>query len=123
VSDRFFAGVDVNAHSFTAGADYGIHAATLTGFRGNSTDTSIDIVASGGTTMLEAGDKDGATGSVSNIAGTVLAVTAKNDACAIGIGGRDAIVAIVDVDRERGAAEWNVIAGIGEFTGSFIITL
>jgi len=53
--------------------------------------------------MLEAEDEDGATGSASN-AGA-------------------AIVAIVDVTPERGAPEWNVIAGIGVFTGSFIIKL
>lgn len=113
----------MNAYSFTAGADYGIHAATLTGFRGDYTDTSIGIIASCGTTMRQTGEQDRATGSASNIAGTVLAVTVRNDAFAIGITGRDTIRANVDIDRERGAPEWNVIAGIGEFTGSFIITL
>ena len=113
----------MNAYSFTAGADYGIHAATMTGFSGGSTDTSIEIIASGGTMRLEAEDEGGAIGSASNIAGTVLAATATNDTFAIGINAGDTILAIVDVDRERVAPEWNVIAGIGEFTGSFIITL
>jgi hypothetical protein len=103
VSGRLFGGVDLNAYSFTAGADYGIHAATLTGFSGDSTGALRDIVALGGTTMLQTEDKDGAIGTTSNTG--------------------DTIVAIVDLDPNGDAPEWNVIAGIGVFTGSFIIKL
>jgi hypothetical protein len=49
----------VNAHSFTAGADYRTHAATMTGFGGGSSDTWNDIVASKAATVLatdETGD-------------------------------------------------------------------
>lgn len=174
----------MDAYSFTAGADYGIYAATLTGFSGRATDTSIDIVASNGTTVLEAEDDEAAIGSAAVIAGTVLptrgtcyvkvrqsksaslpaticpydfylrvlsgspipevepnhegvppaprsngwrsrvigAATAKNDSFAIAVM-RDTIGVIVGVDLERGAPEWKVIAGLGVFTGSFIITL
>jgi hypothetical protein len=93
----------VDAHSFTAGADYRIYAATMTGFSGGSADTLRDVIASQGTTVLEADDEDGAIGSASNTG--------------------DTIVAIVDVDPKRGAPEWNVIPGTGVFTGSFIIKL
>jgi hypothetical protein len=93
----------VDASSFTAGADYAIHAATITGFSAGSIDMSIDVVASDGTTRVEAEDEDRAFGSASNTG--------------------DTIVAVVDVDRKRGAPEWDLIAGIGEFTGSFIIKL
>jgi hypothetical protein len=94
-------GVNVDAYSFTAGADYGIHAATMTEFSGGSIDMSIDVIASNGTTVLEADDEDGAIGSVSKTG--------------------DAIVVIVDVARECAAPEWSVIDGIGVFSGSFII--
>ena len=175
----------MDVSSFTAGADYRVYAATMTGFRGGSAGTLRDIIASDGTTVLEADDEDGAIGSVSNIAGTVLPTTgtyyvrvrqfnttslpgtirpydfyvrvlsgspapemepndkgapqalrsndwvssvigpatATNDTFAITVNGGDTIVAIVDVDPERDAPEWDVIAGIGVFTGSFIITL
>jgi hypothetical protein len=93
----------VNASSFTAGADYRVFATTLTGFSGGSAGTLTDIITSGGTTMLEAEDEDGTIGSASNTG--------------------DTVVVIVDADPERGAPEWNLIAGIGEFTGSFIIKL
>ena len=89
--------------SFTAGADYRVFATTITGFNSGSADTLRDFIASGTTTMLEAEDEDGATGSASNAG--------------------DTLVTIVDVTPERGAPEWNVIAGIGVFTGSFIIRL
>jgi hypothetical protein len=49
--------------------------------------------------------------------------TAKNDSFAITVNGEDTIGVIVAVDLERGAPVWNVIAGTGVFTGSFIITL
>lgn len=49
--------------------------------------------------------------------------TAKPGGFAITVNGRDTIGVIVAVDLERGAPVWNVIAGTGEFTGSFIITL
>jgi hypothetical protein len=93
----------VDAYSFTAGADYRVYAATMTGFDGGFAETLRDIIASDGTTMLEAEDEDGAIGSASNTG--------------------DTIVAIVDVDPKRGAPVWNVIPGTGVFTGSFIIKL
>jgi hypothetical protein len=93
----------VNVSSFTAGADYRVFATTLTGFNGGSAGALTDIITSGGTTMLEAEDEDGTIGSASNTG--------------------DTIVVIVGVDPKRGAPEWNVIAGIGVFTGFFIITL
>jgi hypothetical protein len=63
----------MDASSFTAGADYGIYAATMTGFTGGSTDTSIDIVASN-TATLEA-DDERARGREWNIARTERART------------------------------------------------
>jgi hypothetical protein len=175
----------MDASSFTAGADYGIYAATMTGFSGRSTDTSIDIIASPGATVFEADGKEGALGKASNIAGTELGTTdtyyltarqfnpasrpgaicrydfylrvlsgspipamdpndedlppaprsngwrcrvielttAKDDTFVITVNGSDTIGVIVGVDLERGVPEWNVIAGIGVFTGSFIIAL
>jgi hypothetical protein len=95
----------------------------MTGFRGGSAGTLTDIIALSGTTTLETGDEEGEIGHASNIAGTVRAATAENDTFATGFNGRDAIVAIVGADLERGVPEWNVSAGTGEFTGSFIITL
>jgi hypothetical protein len=50
----------MDASSFTAGADYGICAATMTGFCSRSTDMSIDIVASNPAIGLEADDEPGA---------------------------------------------------------------
>ena len=91
----------MNGHSFTVGADHRVYAATMTGFRNGSSDTLRDIIVWGGTTMLEAAGQGGATGSVSRTG--------------------DTIVAIVRVDLERGAREWNVIDALGVFTGSFII--
>lgn len=64
--------IDVDAHSFTVGADYRRYATTMTGFRGGSADTLRDVIASEGTTVLEADDDGGAIGTPSNIAGTVL---------------------------------------------------
>jgi hypothetical protein len=175
----------MDAHSFTAGADYRVYAATMTGFRGGSADTLRDVVVSDRTTWLEADDPGGAIGSPSNIPGTLLLTsgtsyvgvrqfkttslpgtirsydfylrvlsgspipetepnnegapqaprsngwgcrvngpaTAKNDSFAITVNGSDTIGVIVGVDLERGVPEWNVIAGSGVFTGSFIITL
>ena len=49
--------------------------------------------------------------------------TAKHEGFAITLNGRDTIGIIVCVDLERGASVWDVIAGTGVFTGSFIITL
>jgi hypothetical protein len=43
----------VNANSFTAGADYRTHAATMTGFKGGSTGELNDIVASNAARVLE----------------------------------------------------------------------
>jgi hypothetical protein len=80
-----------------------MYAATMTGFRGGSAATLRDVIASEGTTVLEADEEDGAIGSASNTG--------------------DTIVAIVDVDPKRGAPVWNVIPGTGVFTGSFIIKL
>ena len=54
---------------------------------------------------------------------TIGPATAKNDNFAIAVNGGATIGVIVGVDRERGAPEQNVIAGIGVFTGPFIITL
>jgi hypothetical protein len=42
----------MDEHSFTAGADYRIHAATITEFSGGSADTSRDRIAWNGTTVL-----------------------------------------------------------------------
>lgn len=174
----------MDAHSYTVGADYRIYAATMTGFRGGCADTLRNVIASDGTSVLEADDGGGAIGSPSNIAGTVLPTigtyyvkvrqfnttslpgaicpydfyvrvlsgspipemepkegcsasaalqrlggrvigpaTAKNEGFAITVNGKDTIGVIVGVDLECGAPVWNVIAGTGEFTGSFIITL
>ena len=175
----------MHASSFTAGADYGIFAATMTGFTGRSTDTSIDIVASNPTTLPEAEEEERAVASASNIARTELArietyyvmarrfdpaslpgticpydffvrvlsgsplpamhpnddgvppaprsggwrcrvielTTAKDDTFVITVNGSDTIGVIVGVDLERGVPEWNMMAGIGVFTGSFVITL
>lgn len=175
----------MEAYSFTAGADYGIYAATMTGFSGRSTDTSIEIVASNPAIVLEANDEGGAFGTACNIAGTDLATTeslylmaprcnpaslsgpfcpyyfylrvlsgsptpamnpndegvpptprsngwrcrvimlttAKDDTFVITVNESDTIGVIVRVDLERGVPEWSLMAGIGEFTGSFIITL
>jgi hypothetical protein len=175
----------MDASSFTAGADYGIYAATMTGFSGRSTDTSIDIIASNPAVVLEADGEERAIGNASNIAGTELATsgayylrarrfdpaflpgtiypydffvrvlsgsptpemdpndegvppaprsngwrcraigeaTGKRDSFAIAVNASDTIGVIVGVDLERGVSEWKVMAGIGMFTGSFIITL
>jgi hypothetical protein len=172
----------MDAHSFTAGADYRIHAATISG---GSADTLRNAIASNSAAVLKAHDGGGAAGSPSNIAGTVLPTvgtcyvkvrqfnttshlgavlsydfyvrvlsgspipemepndegapeaprsngwgcrvigpaTAKNEVFAITVNGKDTIGVIVGVDLERGAPVWNVIAGTGEFTGSFIIIL
>jgi hypothetical protein len=64
----------VDAQSFTAGADYRMYAATMTGFSGGSADTLREVVASEGTTALEADDDGGAIGTPSNIAGTALPI-------------------------------------------------
>lgn len=61
--DRFrelFSGVDVNAYSFTAGADYPGYAATMTGFSDCCAGTVTGLVASDGTALLEI--EDGAIG-------------------------------------------------------------
>ena len=63
----------MDAHSFTAGADCRIYAATMTGFSGGSAETLRDVIAPEGTTMLEAADEDGAITGPSSIAGTLLA--------------------------------------------------
>ena len=63
----------MNAHSFTAGADYRTHAATMTGFKGGSADTLRDVIAWDSTTVLEADDEEGAIGSWSKISRTVPA--------------------------------------------------
>jgi hypothetical protein len=65
----------VDAHSYTVGADYRIYAATMTGFRGGCANTLENVIASEGTTVLEACDGGAAIGSPSNIAGTVLPAT------------------------------------------------
>jgi hypothetical protein len=175
----------MEAHSFTAGADYRIYAATTTGFSGGSADTLRDVITSDRTAWLDADDNGGTIGSPSNIAGTVLPktgtyyvrvprfnttslpgaippydfylrvlsgspiperepnnsgapqaprsngwgsrvigpATAKNNSFAITVNGSDTIGVIVSVDLERGAPVWNLIAGTGVFTGSFIIRL
>jgi len=156
----------------------------MTGFRGHCADTLENVIASHGTTVLEACDGGGAVGSPSNIAGTVPPTvgtyyvrvrqlnaaslpgqicpyefyvrvlsgspipetepdegcsgsaalqrlggrvigpaTAKHEGFAITVNEKDTIGVIVGVDLERGAPVWSVIAGSGEFTGSFIITL
>ena len=175
----------MNVQSFTAGADYRMYAATMTGFSGGSAETLKDVIASDGTTVLEADDDGGVMESPSNLVRTVLpttgsyyirvrqfnttslpgpifpydfylrvlsgspipetetndegaptsaalqrlrgrvngSATAKRDSFAITVNGRDTIGVVVAVDLERGAPVWNVIAGTGVFTGSFIITL
>lgn len=90
----------MDAHSFTAGTDDQLPAATMTGFGGGSVDTLRDIIASNRATPLEA-DDDAAIESASNTG--------------------DAILMIVDVDPEPGAPQWSVINGIGVFGGFFII--
>ena len=64
----------MHAHSFTAGADYRMYAATMTGFSGGSADTLRDVIASEKTTVLEADDNGGAIGTPPHIAGTVLPI-------------------------------------------------
>jgi hypothetical protein len=172
----------MDAHSFTAGADYRIYAATISG---GSADTLRNVIASNSATVLKADDCGAAIGSPTKTAGTVLSTigthyvrmrqsnttsrpgairpydfyvrvlsgspipemepndegapeaprsngrgcrvigpaTAKNEVFAITVNGKDTIGVIVGVDLERGAPVWNVIAGTGEFTGSFIIIL
>lgn len=63
----------MDAHSFTAGADYRIYAATLTGFSGGSADPLRDVIVWDSTTELEADDEEGAIGIWSKIARTVPA--------------------------------------------------
>jgi hypothetical protein len=48
--------------------------------------------------------------------------TAKNWGFAITVNGRNTM-GVVAVDLERGVRVWNLIAGTGRFTGSFIKTL
>jgi hypothetical protein len=48
--------------------------------------------------------------------------TARDDTFAITVNGEDTIGVIVGVDLERGAPEWKVFAGVGVFTGFFILT-
>lgn len=62
----------MNAYSFTAGADYRVYPATITGFTGGSPDTLIDLMASVGTTGLETNDEGEAIRSASDISETVL---------------------------------------------------
>lgn len=174
----------MDEHSFTAGADYRIHAATMTGFSGGSADTLRDVIASDGKAVLEKDGEEGAGRSPLNVAGTVLPMArtnyskaqwfntaslpaairssdfyvrvlsgspipemepnhgvapqaprsngwrgrvigpakAKTGVFAITVHGH-MIGVIVFVDLERGVPVWNVIAGSGVFTGSFIITL
>ena len=66
----------MDAHSFTAGADYRMYAATMNGFSGESADTLRDVIASDGTTALKAEDDGEEMGSSSKIAGPVLPTTA-----------------------------------------------
>lgn len=175
----------MGASSFTAGADYRVFAATMTGYGGGAIGALKDIVASDDTIVLEADDENGLIGRASNIAGTVLPTaesyyarmrqfnaaflpgricpydfylrvlsgspipaidpndegvppaprsngwrsrvigltTAKDNTFVITVDGSDTIGVIVAVDLERGVPEWKVIAGVGMFAGSFIITL
>ena len=73
----------------------------MTGFGGGSADTLREIVASNGTTVLEADDDNGTIGSASHTG--------------------DTIVVIVDVAPKHAAPQWSVIDGIRVFSGSFII--
>ena len=66
----------MDENSFTAGADYRIHAATMTGFRGGSADTLRDVIASAGATVLAAAGEDLAIGGPSHLAGAALPATA-----------------------------------------------
>lgn len=175
----------MDAHSFTAGADYRMYGATMNGFNGSSADMLRDVFASDGATMLEEDDDSVEIGSPTNIAGTALPTagtyyvrtrrlnttslpgavspydfyvrvlsgssipetetndedaprsaalqrlggrvigpaTAKQESFVITVNGKDTIGVIVAVDLERGTPVWNVIAGAGVFTGSFLITL
>ena len=175
----------VKTYSFTAGAEYGPYAATMTGFHGGSTDMWGDVFARDGNTVLRTEEGRGAAAeSVSNFAGTPLPATAsfyvrvhqfdsaslpgairpydfyvrvlsgsptpemepeegtpqalrsngwrgrvigpataKSGSFAITVNGWDTIGVIVAVDLERGVPVWDVTAGTGVFTGSFIIKL
>jgi len=64
----------VDAHSFTAGADYRMYAATMTGFSGGAAETLRDVIASENTTVLVADDDAGAIRTPAHIAGTVLPI-------------------------------------------------
>jgi hypothetical protein len=154
----------VDAHSFTAGADYRIHAATMTGFSGGSADTLRDVIASAGATVLAAAATCCVTARQFKTASlpatirpydfylrvlsgspipemepthgvapqaphsngwrgrVIRPATAKNEVFAITVNGH-MIGVIVFVDLECGVPEWEMIAGSGVFTGSFILTL
>ena len=64
----------MHAHSFTAGADYRMYAATMTGFSGGAAETLRDVIAAENATVLEADDDGGAIGTSAHIAGTVLPI-------------------------------------------------
>lgn len=183
-----------NAYSFTAGADYRVYPATITGFSGGSVDTLIDLIASDGTAVLETNDEAGAIGSATDISETVLMLAgtysgtyyvrvrplntvslfgsirpydfyvrvlsgsrmapravltaeaepseqsasravlsagpanavigppiAEHDTFAIAARGADLIAALVGIDPQRDTPEWQAMAGVGAFNGSFIM--
>jgi hypothetical protein len=69
----------MDVHSFTAGADFRAHAATMTGSSGRSVGTLGDVVALDGTTVPEADGENGAIRGSSDIAGRVLATAGTYD--------------------------------------------
>jgi hypothetical protein len=139
LSDVFLIGVDVNAYSFTSGADYRGYAATMTGFGDGRSGLMTGLVAPDGTAPCDfllrvdlgspkpemkptnevAPDAPRSNGLRDRVIG---AATAKNGIFAITVNG-DTIGVIAPVDLERAAPEWKVMARSGVFTGSFIITL
>jgi len=64
----------MDEHSFTAGADYRVNAATITGFSGGSMDTLREVIASEGTPVREADGEEGASGTLSKMGETVPAM-------------------------------------------------
>ena len=130
----------MDAHSFTAGADYRMYAATMTGFSRGSVDRFREVFASDGTTVPEADgslpvaihpydfyvrvlsgspipetepNDEGApqSAALQRLRGRVIGpATAKRDSFAITVNGRDTIGVIVGVDLERGAPAGAVIS-------------
>lgn len=182
----FSAGVDVDVYSFFGTAGARVYAATMTGFSGGSTDTTLEILAPDGTTVIETDEEDGQVSrNTSNVAGTVLTASGTHyvrvsqftttslegtvrpydlyvhvlsgeptaetepnnydgttppplapngwmsgaitpagdtDSYLLNANAGDTIVAILDVDPERDAPEWNAYLGIGLFNNFLLIS-